>query len=278
MRNHAAMRRGLLVLLAAPALLCAPAQAAPFPTTASKLNLRAKPAGKTLARLPRGTVVDVTCQRNGPLASGRAGATRIWDRVRVRGRQGWVGDGWVATDPTAVAAPLCTTAAPACTPAAPFPLLPPFATPQDFIAAALPGAQASRDQFGVPVSVTLAQGVLETGGGRLAALANNFFGLKARASDPPGPCVLKKTREVRNGRDATEIGAFKAYATLDESILDHGRRLATNPAYAPAFAHTGDPDTFARLVARRYATDPAYAAKLLDLMDRYELRAHDQPA
>ncbi len=135
----------------------------------------------------------------------------------------------------------------------------------------------------MPVSVTLAQAILETGGGRIAALANNYFGMKAQVAgkqrwsweDIAGGCVFKKTWEVRSGRTATEIAAFRAYRTLDASILDHGRRLATNPVYRPAFAHTADARRFAREIARRYATDPAYARKLLALMDRHDLERHD---
>ena len=42
------------------------------------------------------------------------------------------------------------------------------------------------------------------------------------------------------------IGAFRAYVSLADSILDHGRRLATNPVYRPAFEHTDEPRQFAR--------------------------------
>lgn len=260
----------LLLCLIAPVLLCAPAHAAVFPSSASQLTLRATPAGKVVGRVRAGTLVDVRCQRNGPVAAGRSGATRVWDRVRVRGRLAWVSDGWVDTGTSGLVAPPCAPAP--CAIAAPFPLLPPFATAEDFIAAALEGAVASREQFGVPVSVTLAQGVLETGGGKLAALANNFFGLKAH--EPGVPCVLKKTREVRGGRGALEIAGFRTYASLTDSVLDHGRRLATNPVYAPAF-RTTTVEAFARAVARRYATDPAYGDKVVALMDRYDLRRFD---
>lgn len=292
----------LAVPATAPAAAPAPASGSAVPsastrTTPPSLALRASATGgKVLTRLRRGTAVTVECQRNGALASGPTGATRIWARVRTStGRRGYVADPYLDTRTTALVAPYCgvgaagpTAGAPAgqgrCGPVSPFTLIPPFAQPDQFIVAAVPAAQASRAQYRVPVSVTLAQGILETGFGKVAALANNYFGLKAQNVTPgrvwswedlAGGCVFKKTWEVRSGRLATEIAAFRAYATLDASFLDHGRRLATNPVYAAAFRHTGDPTRFAREIARRWATDPSYATKLLDLMKRYELRQYD---
>ncbi|WP_196189338.1 glucosaminidase domain-containing protein [Conexibacter sp. W3-3-2] len=286
----------------APRQASAPAPQAPTPltpgpattTTAPSLALRAAPAGRLLARLARGTRVTVECQRNGPLATTAAGATRVWARVRTAtGRRGYVSDGYLATRTSALVAPYCGIGAagpdPAvagqgrCGPVSPFALIPPFADARQFVTAVAPAAQASRDTYGVPPSVTLAQAVLETGGGKVAALANNFFGMKAQSvaastwrwEDLAGGCVFKKTWEVRAGRSATEIAAFRAYPTLEASVLDHGRRLATNPAYAAAFQHADDPVRFLREIARRYATDPAYADKLLDLRRRYALAQYD---
>ncbi len=262
-------------------------------TTGTRINLRTRPGGgRVLARLPRATRVAVACQRVGPLAPGRAGPSRVWDRVaRTGGAAGWVADGFLDTGTDGLVAPLCglpplgPPALPGagtgpCALRAPVALLAPFPTPQALIAAALPGAEASRAAYRVPVAVTLAQTILETGGGRFTAGANNFFGLKAQPTGVPGRfafglrsagCVLKKTRESERGRSVTTIGAFRAYATLDESILDHGERLTINPVYRAAFAYTDSPRRFAQVIARHYATDPRYAAKLLALMDRYRL-------
>ena len=218
----------------------------------------------------------------------------MWDRVARAGAPGgWVADGFLDTGTTGLVAPLCNAsllagpAAPGsgagpCTVGPPVEVLPPFSTPRELIRAALPGAEASRAAYRVPVAVTLAQTILETGGGRFTAGANSFFGLKAQPTTHAGRyaygtraagCVLRKTREAERGRLVMTIGAFRAYATLEESILDHGERLTVNPVYRAAFAHTERPRRFAQIIARHYATDPRYAAKLLDLMDRYELEA-----
>jgi flagellar protein FlgJ len=266
-------------------------------TVAASANLRTKPGGgKALTRLRAGTPVTITCQQVGGVAvTRRDGPSRIWSRVTVNGRRGWVADGLLRGSTQALAAPLCgipAATAPAppgviegtCGITAPVVLVPPFPTPEAFIAAALPGARRSRATYRVPVSVTLAQGILETGGGKIAALANNWFGLKAQPTGVRGRyrweanavgCVLKKTRESERGRLVLTVGAFRAYTGLEQSILDHGARLTINPVYRPAFRHTDEPRRFLREVARRYATDPNYAAKLLALVKRYDLERYD---
>ncbi len=296
-----------LALLPAPALAQQPAPtgatgdaaAAPAPlpargtTTERRVNLRASPGtGRVLARLPKATTLQVGCQRIGPRAPGRLGPSRVWDRVtRTGGAAGWVADGYLDTGTDGLVAPLCNldtltaTSVPGsgtggCALLAPVRLLPPFPTPQALVAAALPGARASQAQYRVPIAVTLAQTILETGGGRFTAGGNNFFGLKAQATLERGRyafgtraagCVYKKTREAEGGGLVLTIGAFRAYASLEDSILDHGERLTVNPVYRGAFANTASPRTFARVIARHYATDPRYASKLLALMDRYDL-------
>jgi flagellum-specific peptidoglycan hydrolase FlgJ len=89
--------------------------------------------------------------------------------------------------------------------------------------------------------------------------------------------VLRKTQEVVRGRSVTTIGAFRAYAGLADSIRDHGARLRANPVYAAAFDHTDDPERFARIIARHYATDPRYGTKVVQLMHRYKLERYDKP-
>lgn len=289
----------VLALALAAVLLPAGAASAQAATTsvASTAKLRTTAGGgKVLRTLRRGTRVTVTCQKIGGLASTpRDGTSRVWSRVIAGSRRGWVADGLLKGSEHELAAPLCGVPAatePAeegvtegrCGIRAPVELIAPFARTEDFIDAALPGARTSRDTYRVPVSLTLAQGILETGGGKIAALANNYFGLKAQATDARGVyrwednaagCVLKKTRESERGRLVLTIGAFRAYRTLDDSILDHGNRLATNPVYRPAFRHTDSPRRFLREVARRYATDPRYASKLISLIERYDLDEYD---
>jgi LysM repeat protein len=158
-----------------------------------------------------------------------------------------------------------------------FPVL--GSTPQErFIASIAPAAVKSADQTGVPASVTIAQAILESywGSSRLATDANNYFGIKAQPHGGPAGSVTFNVWEVLNGRNVMENQAFRAYNSMAESFVDHGLFLVQNPRYAGAMAVKSDARQFAVAINREgYATDPAYASKLIGLMDRYNLYRYD---
>ena len=78
------------------------------------------------------------------------------------------------------------------------------------------------------------------------------------------------------GRNVVESQAFRAYDTIAESFVDHGQFFLENPRYASAMAVKDDARQFAVQINRDgYATDPAYASKLIGLMDRYNLYRYD---
>lgn len=152
-------------------------------------------------------------------------------------------------------------------------------TPQErFIASIGEAAIVSDEGTGVPASVTIAQAILESywGSSRLAREANNYFGIKAQTKPGPAGVVWFDVWEVVGGRNAQQRQPFRVYNTVAESFLDHGRFLLENPRYAAALAARNDSKQFAREIARAgYATDPAYASKLIQLMDRYDLYRFD---
>jgi len=138
-------------------------------------------------------------------------------------------------------------------------------------------AAAARDaafQTGVPASVTVAQAILESDWGRsqLAQAANNYFGIKATSSLGNDGLIWLPTSEYDDSGQIYEIiSAFRAYKSLTDSMTDHDRLLLTS-RYAPAMRVASDPKQFAQqLYAAGYSTDPAYADKLVSLMDRYDL-------
>ncbi|MCC7370574.1 MAG: glucosaminidase domain-containing protein [Chloroflexi bacterium] len=149
---------------------------------------------------------------------------------------------------------------------------------RDFIMKIAPGARASMRKTGVPASVALAQAILESDWGRskLTREANNLFGIKAYR-DPGSAGIYEiNTWEVIGGRNVTVLAAFKAYTTLADSIVDHGNWFHDNRRYADALAVRANPRAFAYAInAAGYATDPAYAPKLIQLMDRFNLYAYD---
>jgi flagellum-specific peptidoglycan hydrolase FlgJ len=152
-------------------------------------------------------------------------------------------------------------------------------TPQEqFIASIAEAAVQSADDTGVPASVTIAQAILESywGSSRLAQEANNYFGIKAQARGGSAGSIWFDVWEVIGGRSVMQSQAFRAYNTIAESFVDHGRFFVENARYGAAMAAKNDAQQFAREVNRAgYATDPAYASKLIGLMNRYDLYRYD---
>ena len=127
-------------------------------------------------------------------------------------------------------------------------------------------------QFGIPASITLAQGLLESAAGRstLAREGNNHFGIKChkgwegksmlRDDDAPGEC-------------------FRVYGSAAESYRDHSLFLSRE-RYRPLFSHdVTDYASWARGLSRcGYATDPNYASRLIAIIERYALYTYDTRA
>jgi LysM repeat protein len=150
----------------------------------------------------------------------------------------------------------------------------------DFILSVAPGARESQRRSGVPASVTVAQAILESDWGRskLTREANNLFGIKAYRGGGTAGVYEINTWEVYGGQNVTVFAAFKAYESLADSIADHGNWFHDNSRYHGALDVKGDPKAFAYAInAAGYATDPAYAPKLIGLMDRFGLYAYDVP-
>jgi LysM repeat protein len=114
---------------------------------------------------------------------------------------------------------------------------------------------------GIPAAVTLAQGILETGGGQsdLAALANNHFGIK---------CKSEWTGETMLHNDDAKDECFRKYASAEDSYKDHSDFLRLRPCYAFLFKlDPTDYEGWAKGLKRAgYATNPAYAQKLIKLI------------
>lgn len=151
-----------------------------------------------------------------------------------------------------------------------------------YIAFVAPMAQRATDLYGVPASVTIAQSILESGWGQstLATQANAYFGIKCNASYTPYStgCYSIVTSEYDpvTGTYYQVVADFRKYATVTDSILDHGYFLSHSSRYAPAFAYKGNPDQFIREVATAgYATSPTYATSVINIMVRYNLYVFD---
>lgn len=118
----------------------------------------------------------------------------------------------------------------------------------------------------------MAQAALETGWGKAVPAHDNgkssfnFFGIKAnRGWD--GERLEKTTHEHLGGRMQTVTAEFRSYGSVGAAFDDYVSFLKTNPRYAEALRQGDDAAGFAQgLQKAGYATDPAYAAKLLKLV------------
>jgi flagellum-specific peptidoglycan hydrolase FlgJ len=131
-------------------------------------------------------------------------------------------------------------------------------------------AQYNMKEHGIPASITLAQGILESGAGkgRLSIIANNHFGIK---------CHKGWTGEsVKHDDDASQE-CFRKYNDPADSYRDHSLFLTSRPWYNPLFKlDKGDYVAWAKgLKASGYATDPKYPNKLIGIIERYELYKYD---
>lgn len=148
-------------------------------------------------------------------------------------------------------------------------------TPDEFVRFIAPMAQQSERETGVPASVTMAQAALETGWGRSARrAANNLFGIKGRGNNGS---VRLWTREFVRGRWVRVRASFAAYKTFGDSVAAHGRLISENPVYARAMAARDQgAEAFAKALQRSgYATDPKYASKLMQIIERRDMTQYD---
>lgn len=152
---------------------------------------------------------------------------------------------------------------------------------ESYVSAVRPIATAIHAAYDIPASVTVAQSILESNWGRskLSVDERNYFGFKCVTPTSPGPIALRcaryPTTECIPAPCHPVDAYFRSYASIDDSFRDYGRLLTTSSNYAAALPVRDDPDAFIRAVARKYATDPEYANKVIRLMDSYDLRRFD---
>ena len=126
-------------------------------------------------------------------------------------------------------------------------------------------------QYGIPASITLAQGILESGAGRgeLTQKANNHFGIK---------CHKEWTGDKVFHDDDESQECFRKYRDPKYSFRDHSLFLTQRSRYQDLFKlRKDDYKGWAKgLKKAGYATDPKYSDKLISLIERYNLSNYDQ--
>jgi flagellum-specific peptidoglycan hydrolase FlgJ len=144
---------------------------------------------------------------------------------------------------------------------------------RSYISTYAPIAQQEMRAHGIPASITLAQGLLESvaGTSKLAQTTNNHFGIKCFArSCKKGHCT--------NYADDHHKDFFRVYTDPAQSFRDHSKFLVAGSRYARLFdLKASDYKGWAKgLKEAGYATDPGYADKLIGLIERYDLHKYDR--
>jgi len=125
---------------------------------------------------------------------------------------------------------------------------------------------------GIPASITLAQGIVESGSGEsnLAKKANNHFGIK---------CKTEWTGEKIYQDDDTKNECFRVYPNAESSFIDHSNFIKNRPYYTSLFELDPVDDTAWAFGLKKagYATEKDYPSKLLNVIELYELAQYNFP-
>ncbi len=147
-----------------------------------------------------------------------------------------------------------------------------WSQPEQFVQELMPHAQAVAKELGVKAEVIVAQSALETGWGKYTmrrsdgSVAFSLFGIKAdhRWS---GDTVQVSTLEFKDGYMQKEMAQFRAYDSVGEAVQDYVRFIKGSARYQQALDNKGDDAHYVKgLQKAGYATDPAYANKILNIL------------
>ncbi|RYD76307.1 MAG: LysM peptidoglycan-binding domain-containing protein [Sphingobacteriales bacterium] len=146
-------------------------------------------------------------------------------------------------------------------------------TPDEYIATYKDAAIAQMKRLGVPASIILAQGLLETESGNsdLVKRSNNHFGIK---------CKSTWTGESVRHTDDAPNECFRKYASAMDSYKDHSDYLYSNARYASLFKlESTDYKGWAHGLKRAgYATNPRYPQILISNIEKYNLQQFNEPS
>jgi flagellum-specific peptidoglycan hydrolase FlgJ len=147
----------------------------------------------------------------------------------------------------------------------------PIASIEEYISTFAPVAELEMKAYGIPASITLAQGILESGYGQgeLTRKTNNHFGIK---------CHTGWEGAYENHDDDEKGECFRKYNHPMYSFRDHSIFLSSRARYAPLFElRKDDYKGWAKgLKAAGYATDHHYPQKLISFIERYGLHRFDE--
>lgn len=141
----------------------------------------------------------------------------------------------------------------------------------DYINLYLPTAKEEATLFGIPVAITLAQGLLESNAGdsQLAQNENNHFGIKCKSKCQGCRCA--------NYTDDSQYDMFRIFDSAWYSFREHSNLLVgARYKHLLQLPKTDYSNWAHGLEAAGYATDKQYAEKLIKIIEAFDLHLHDQ--
>ncbi len=148
-----------------------------------------------------------------------------------------------------------------------------FASPKEFIETLLPRAEAIAEKLGISPKALLAQAAVETGWGKYVIHdhngknSHNLFGIKADKSWQ-GDKTAIDTLEYQQGIAKQQKAAFRTYSSFEDSLQDYVSFVKDNPRYEAAINNSDDPKAYFNALQKAgYATDPAYADKVMSVFN-----------
>ena len=152
-------------------------------------------------------------------------------------------------------------------------------SPAEFVSRVMPSIRRAASALGIDPQGMLAQAALETGWGQRMPRAadgsssHNLFGIKA-GNEWTGARAPADSVEVINGVATPRRTAFRAYASVEESINDFANLLKDSPRYKDVIADGGNAGAYIAAMGNSgYATDPDYGNKLSQILGSDTLQA-----
>lgn len=153
-----------------------------------------------------------------------------------------------------------------------------FNSPEEFIETMRPHAERAAKEIGVDPDLLIAQAALETGWGKRVIKNNdgtnshNLFGIKASHAWE-GDSVNVGSLEYRNGVAKKEVSAFRSYPSFTESFDDYVDFIKNQSRYDGAVENADNSKAYIKgLQQAGYATDPNYANKVMNILERKSLQ------
>ena len=148
---------------------------------------------------------------------------------------------------------------------------------EEFVSRMTGAAHTASKESGVPAELILSQAALESGWGRReirgedGSQSYNLFGIKA-SPNWTGKVVNIMTTEYEDGVARKVMQPFRAYDSYAESFADYARLISRNERYSEVVKADSAEEAARSIQRAGYATDPAYADKLISIMGYFDSR------